>query len=125
MKRTKNRIKIKDGLTRTGFVAAADTIHEGMEFTYRPMTASQVRQNDHDLENIPRNSSYGEKYVKVQAESVAAQLVDWSEYDTDKMIDITPASVAELPPTLLNRIHWIIQGSAKSDLPSVEADAKN
>lgn len=103
---------INDGYTRDGYIAPIEGIHEGLEFTYRPMLPGQVEDLD-----VAIGRKNGDAGVTVMAAGIARQLVSWSEVSRDKKepVVISHESVRRLPHPLLTSLHRIVTGIRASD----------
>lgn len=108
-----------DGYTKSGYIARPDgfdaDLHEGLEFTYRPMLVQETEELVHAMNRLVAT---GEpvKATLMEALNLAKRIVSWSEVDKDnRPREITLDAVRALPPTLYRRVRNIIVGVSGSD----------
>jgi hypothetical protein len=104
---------IRDGYTRTFFIAPMEGIHEGLSGSYRPLLAEQVEAIQESSEKA-KSAATG---LHLVASAVTKQLVSWSEIDSsEKPVEIAFESVRRLPYKLLHRLYRVIAGLEPSDI---------
>lgn len=109
---------IDDGFTKPGRIEPVPNLHQGMEFTYRPMLQEQFEALEDQIQKSPPGPA-----VVLMCQALAKQLVAWSEVDADgKPLPITPDRCRRLQPMLMVRLYRIINGRDPGDMP-LEATA--
>jgi len=118
MRKTNNRIR--DGYDYRGIIEPSEGFHEGIEFTYRPVLAE-----DADAVYSQQIKEGNAAYHKLLRETMAEHLIEWSEWDGEKMAEITPEAVGKIYPNELFWSVWNIMTGVSPNKDSVEADTKN
>lgn len=109
----------RDGQTRSGYIAAAERMHDELAFTYRPMLPEDVEFTDEERRKLEPKKS-----VQFLAAQITKHLVSWSEVDDDgKPMEVTLRNVLQLPHLLLTQAYLIIAGHLASDVDPTKGEA--
>ena len=114
-------LHITDGYNRNA-VIAADESHPETAIVYRPMLAVERRRLALQTVRLGSHGRIGRQAAaQLVASALAARLVSWDLFDDrGRLLEITPQTVAELPPPLFESLHAIV-----TQFDDEEASAKN
>jgi hypothetical protein len=104
---------IKDGFTVEARINPVSNLHEGLDFSFRPMLPEEYEEAEANIDpEKPR------EIIHIIAKWLKVKLATWSEVDKDgNEAPITFENIRCLQPTLLRRLYRIVAGSEAHDLP--------
>lgn len=109
----KTRNLIEDGFTKPGRVSPEDGLHEGCEFTYRPL----LREHFLAVE-AKREDANPEEDAALMSSVLAKQVQSWSEVGQNgQSVPLTTANCRRIPLVLGRRLYGIVCCYEASDLP--------
>lgn len=102
---------IRDGFTRSGYIATDPGIYQAMKFRYRPMLSEQSEVFiSEDFRRRPPKQK-----VQMAAAAIVGQLVEWDETDENGPLPITVENVRRLPHLLFQAVLNVVAGFRASD----------
>lgn len=105
---------IRDGYTRTGYIAAVERLHDELRFEYRPMLPEQVET----LQDATEKKTPSEG-IRLVAAALAKQITSWSETAGEDAnatpVPINFEHVRRLHFSVINKLYRIVAGISPSD----------
>ncbi|MCA9221573.1 MAG: hypothetical protein KDA71_14680 [Planctomycetales bacterium] len=112
---------IRDGFTRSGYIKPIELLHQGLEFTYRPMLPEDTLRLEREIDQVAGEDAGGEALAI--ANSMANYVREWSEVDEKgKPLPVSMDAMRRLPLPLLRRVHYIVAGVQASDVKPSESE---
>lgn len=113
---------IDDGYTLDGHIAPVPGIHEGLTFTYRPMTKRQLAA----MESRIRKAKDDDEGERVAAETIAAHVTTWDAKNSrDDVAAVTAENVLNMQTLLNVALFNIVRGYRANDAKPEPDPAKN
>lgn len=105
-------IVFRDGYTRRVLLKGKPGLHGDAEFQIRPLL---VEERD-ELSNIVQKNQPRVFNLAIR-NMMAKQVVGWNATDAEGLpVPLTPANFGRMPPSLYDRLYWVLIGRDAGDL---------
>ena len=110
--RSRNAKTIRDGQTRTAYIAPSPGIHDAFAFQYRPPVSTDIGVYEAEI----NASNAKDSGARVRIDCILEYMTEWSEIiDDETPLPINLENVRSLPYFLMLKIYNVITGWTSTD----------